>query len=54
MSPLVEACVVPALFLTVTLLGALRPGGGASLVPPSPAWCWWQSSCGAERSRPNA
>lgn len=37
MSPLVEACVLPAIFLTVTLLGALRPGGGASLVPPSPA-----------------
>ena len=37
MSPLVEACVLPAIFLTVTLLGAVRPGGGTSLVPPSPA-----------------
>ena len=37
MSPLLEAAVLPAIFLTVTLLGAIRPGGGASLVPPSPA-----------------
>lgn len=37
MSPLVEACVLPAVFLTVTLLGALRPGAGATLVAPTPA-----------------
>ena len=37
MSPLAEAGVIPALFLTVTLLGALRPGADAPLVPPSPA-----------------
>ena len=37
MSPLLEACVLPAIFLTVTLLGGVRPGGGATLLPPSPA-----------------
>ena len=37
MSPLVEACVLPVVFLTVTLIGALRPGAGSPLVPPTPA-----------------
>lgn len=37
MSPVIEACVLPAIFLTVTALGALRPGTGAPLVPPTPA-----------------
>jgi hypothetical protein len=36
-SPVVEACVLPAIFLTVSVLGALRPGTGAPLVPPTPA-----------------
>ena len=36
MSPLVEACVLPVVFLTVTLIGALRPGAGSTLVPPTP------------------
>jgi hypothetical protein len=36
-SPLIEACVLPAVFLTVTLLGALRPGAVSTFVPPSPA-----------------
>jgi hypothetical protein len=36
MTPLVEACVLPALFLTVTLLAALRPGSAETLQPPSP------------------
>ena len=37
MTPLVEACVLPAVFLTVTLLAAVRPGGVETIVPPSPA-----------------
>ena len=37
MSPAIEACVLPAVFLTVTLLGALRPGAVSTFVPPSPA-----------------
>ncbi len=35
MSALLEAGVLPALFLTVVLLGGVRPGGEATLVPPS-------------------
>ena len=35
MSPIVEALVLPVLFLTVVLAGAIRPGGDVSLVPPS-------------------
>lgn len=37
MTPLVEALVLPALFLTVTLVGAIRPGAAVTLEPPSPA-----------------
>ena len=37
MSPLLEACVLPGVLLTVTLLGAIRPGAGSPLVPPAPA-----------------
>jgi hypothetical protein len=36
-SAVVEACVLPGVFLTVVLLGALRPGVAAPLVPPTPA-----------------
>jgi hypothetical protein len=36
-SAVVEACVLPAVFLTVILIGALRPGVAAPLVPPTPA-----------------
>lgn len=35
MTPLREALLLPGLFLTVVLLGALRPGGAIPLVPPS-------------------
>lgn len=35
MTPLYEACVLPILFLTVVLLGAIRPGADLTLVPPS-------------------
>lgn len=35
MSAILEAGVLPALFLTVVLLGGLRPGAEATLVPPS-------------------
>jgi hypothetical protein len=35
MSPLVEALVLPCLFLTVVLAGAIRPGGDVTMVPPS-------------------
>lgn len=37
MTPLVEACVLPAAFLTVTLLAAIRPGGVETMVAPTPA-----------------
>ena len=37
MTPLLEACVLPAIFLTVTLLAAVRPDGTETVVPPSPA-----------------
>ena len=37
MTPILEACVLPALFLTVTLLAAVRPGGAETIAPPSPA-----------------
>ncbi|MGQ0734987.1 MAG: hypothetical protein ACT4QD_15195 [Acidobacteriota bacterium] len=37
MTPLVEACVLPALFLTVAVAGALRPGAVQTFVAPSPA-----------------
>ena len=36
MTPLVEACVLPAIFLTATLLAALRPAAVDTLQPPSP------------------
>jgi len=36
-STVVEACVLPAVFLTIVLLGAVRPGVAAPLVPPTPA-----------------
>ena len=32
-----EACVLPVLFLTVVLAGAVRPGAAATVVPPQPA-----------------
>jgi hypothetical protein len=35
LSPLVEAVVLPCLFLTVVLAGAIRPGGDVTMVPPS-------------------
>ena len=35
MKPLLEACLLPALFLTVVLAGAVRPGGDVTLMPPS-------------------
>lgn len=35
MSPFFEACLLPCLFLTVVLLGAIRPGADVTLVPPS-------------------
>ena len=35
MSPFYEACLLPGLFLTVVLLGAIRPGADITLVPPS-------------------
>jgi len=35
MTPLLEACLLPALFLTVVLAGAVRPGGDVTLMPPS-------------------
>lgn len=35
MTPVLEACLLPALFLTVLLAGAVRPAGDVSLVPPS-------------------
>ena len=35
MSPLVEALVLPCLFLTVVLAGSIRPGGDVTMVPPS-------------------
>jgi hypothetical protein len=34
-SPLVEALVLPCLFLTVVLAGAIRPGGDVTMAPPS-------------------
>jgi hypothetical protein len=34
---MVEACVLPALFLTVILLAAVRPGGDTTVIAPSPA-----------------
>jgi hypothetical protein len=36
-TPLVEALLLPATFLTVTLLAAVRPVGTETLQPPSPA-----------------
>jgi hypothetical protein len=36
-TPFIEACVLPAVFLTVTLAGAIRPGAAAAtIVAPSP------------------
>lgn len=35
MTPILEACLLPALFLTVLLAGAVRPTGDVSLVAPS-------------------
>jgi hypothetical protein len=35
MTPLLEACLLPALFLTVVLAGAVRPGGDVTFTPPS-------------------
>jgi hypothetical protein len=35
MTPFQEACLLPVLFLTVVLLGAVRPGGEPSMVAPS-------------------
>ena len=35
MSPLVEAWVLPLLFLTVVLLGAIRPGAEITMAPPT-------------------
>lgn len=35
MTPLFEACLLPILFLTVVLLGAIRPGAEVTMVPPS-------------------
>ena len=35
MSPLVEAVLLPGLFLTVVLAAAIRPGGDVTMVPPS-------------------
>lgn len=37
MTPLVEAVVLPLVFLSVWLVGAIRPGADAPLVPPTPA-----------------
>jgi hypothetical protein len=34
-SPLIEALVLPGLFLTVVLAGAIRPGGDLTMEPPS-------------------
>jgi hypothetical protein len=34
---LVEACVLPLVFLTVILLGAIRPGAEITVVPPRPS-----------------
>jgi hypothetical protein len=36
-TPLFEACVLPGVFLTVTVLGAIRPGGPETMTAPSPA-----------------
>lgn len=35
MTPFLEAWLLPALFLTVVLAGALRPGGDVTMMPPS-------------------
>lgn len=35
MTPFVEACILPVLLLTVTLVGGLRPGGEITFIPPS-------------------
>jgi hypothetical protein len=35
MTPVLEAWLLPALFLTVLLAGAVRPGGEVSVAPPS-------------------
>jgi hypothetical protein len=36
-SALIEACVLPMVFLTVVLLGAIRPGADVTIVPPRPS-----------------